>query len=172
MLKEINYKIVLTIILTASFIGIGNNIISPFGVNFIREKKVLEEATDDELFASSQEKDYQVKSVSTEKAFELFEKNQALFVDARDQWEFAEGHIKGAYNLPSYIFEEEFPKFSSTPKDKLIIIYCDDLECGMSKQLAVELVRKGYRKVFVYTDGWQFWIQNNFPVEKGELKDE
>lgn len=156
----------------AFFIGIGNNIISPYGIDFIREKKELAEATDDELFNLPEEKDYQVKSISTEKALELFEKDLALFVDARDQWEFAEGHIKGAYNLPSYMFEEAFPKFSSFPKDTLMIIYCGDDDCGMSKKLAVDLVRKGYRKVFIYTDGWKIWEMNNFPTGKGEVENE
>lgn len=172
MFKNINFKVVIIIAFTAVCIGIVNNSISPFGLKLIREKKVLAQATNDELFNTSEEKDYQVKSVSTEKAYELFQKKLAIFIDARDQWEFAKGHIKGAYNLPSYIFEEEFPKFSSTPKEKLLIIYCDDIECGSSKKLAVNLVKKGYKKVFVYTDGWRFWIQNNFPVEKGELNDE
>lgn len=172
MLTNINYRVIIIIIFLSVFIGIVNNYISPFGIDFIREKKVLAAATDEELFSTSVEEDYQVKSVSSEKVFELFKNQSALFIDARDQWEFAEGHIPGAYNLPYYIFEDEFQKFSSTSKNKLLIIYCDDLECGMSKKLASELVKNGYQKVFIFEDGWKTWILNNFPVESGGVSAE
>lgn len=167
MLTKVNYRTILALLFIAIFIGIINNLISPFGIDFIREKKLLAAATDEELFLNSKGKDYQVKSVTTEKAFELFQEKTAMFIDARDQWEFADGHIPGAYNLPSYIFDEEFPKFSSTQKSELLIVYCDDIDCGMSKKLATELVKNGYKRVFIYEDGWKTWVLNNYPVETG-----
>ena len=163
---NINFKIVIVIVLTASCIGLINNAISPTGVSFIREKKSLAQA-DESDFLISDEKDYQVKAVPIDKVIEFFESEKALFVDARDQWEFSDGHIKNAVNLPSYMFEEEFPKFEQTPKDELLIIYCDDPDCGMSKKLALDLVKKGYKRVFIFEEGWRAWQELNMPTGTG-----
>lgn len=108
MLKNINYKIIFALLLIPSVCGIAYNYFTDFGIDFIRAKEELTWISDEELeelisdeaaFSGS------IKAIDIEKAYDLFLKDNAVFIDARDQWEFADGHIKGAINIPEYIFE-------------------------------------------------------------------
>ena len=51
-----------------------------------------------------------VKTLNLAQAYEIFQKKQALFVDARSPDEYAEMHIPGAVNLPLELLEQEGAK--------------------------------------------------------------
>jgi len=59
----------------------------------------------------------------------MYQKNQAIFLDARKSAFFSQQHIKGATNLPEILFELMFPCFNFTltqtegDKDKTLVVY-------------------------------------------------
>ena len=102
----------------------------------------------------------------------LFEKwyNQKAFViiDARDQWDYAEGHIKGAVNIPEYSFEpDSLAKFDISLRDT-IVIYCSASDCDISKRLANQLKILEFKNLFVYEDGYENWLNNDLPIERSD----
>ncbi len=101
----------------------------------------------------------------------LFDAGAALFVDARSPEEFAEGHIRGAVNLP---FDDVFrkPELAKTLADggKPIVAYCDGGDCELSRNLAFSLIEGGHRKVLVFTGGTAGWTAAGQTLEKGAAR--
>ena len=52
--------------------------------------------------------------------------------------EYAEGHVKGAVNIPYGKFDE----YRKLPEKKVLVLYCD--RGGASLMLARQLAKKGY----------------------------
>lgn len=109
-----------------------------------------------------------VLGVNTKKTKEIFDRKVAVFVDARRSDQFAKGHIPGSINIYASEFAENIPKVANIPRDKLIVVYCDGGLCELSHELANELVTFGFRKVVVYTGGWEEWSKTNYPKTTGE----
>jgi rhodanese-related sulfurtransferase len=95
----------------------------------------------------------------------------AVFVDAREASEYAEGHIAGALSVPfddavrSPALIEPFKKTG-----KPLILYCSGGDCELSKDLAKNMVAEGIRKVLVFTDGMPAWKAAGYPMETGAAK--
>lgn len=104
--------------------------------------------------------------VSLEEASALYAAQGALFIDARPEEAYREGHIAGALSLPWEEFENRFDgAMAEAPPDSLIIVYCDGEECSLSLDLAAALVGKGYAHVRVLENGWTLWRGAKLPVE-------
>ncbi len=101
-------------------------------------------------------------------ALKLYNSGMAHFIDSRDKWDFAEGHIKGAINIPEYSFDKSNPILKSIPKNKTIITYCGGDDCEMSEKLAEYFYELGYRNVFIFFGGWNEWQAANYPTGTGE----
>jgi rhodanese-related sulfurtransferase len=101
----------------------------------------------------------------------FFDAGAALFVDAREASEYAEGHIAGALSVP---FDDAVAKPALLePFKKLgrpIILYCSGGDCELSKDLASNMLAAGIRKVLVFTDGFPAWKAAGYPVETGAVK--
>ena len=97
-----------------------------------------------------------------------FKENRAIFLDARDETAFSQGHITGAKNLPWHQVDdylmEIIPELS--PKT-LIIAYCDGETCNLSHDLAVLLKEMGFSNAKVLVNGWTVWQEAGLPVETG-----
>jgi rhodanese-related sulfurtransferase len=106
--------------------------------------------------------------IKLNQALKLYNSGRALFVDARDKWDFAEGHIKDAVNIPEYSFDKSNPVLKTIPKDKTIITYCGGDDCEMSEKLAEYFSELGYKNVFIFFGGWNEWQAANYPTETGE----
>jgi len=106
--------------------------------------------------------------VTTKKTKEIFDKKNAAFIDARRDDQFAKGHIPGSINIYASEFAENIPKVASIPKDRLIVVYCDGGLCELSHELADELVQFGFKRVVIYTGGWEEWSKTNYPKTTGE----
>jgi len=108
-------------------------------------------------------------AISFDEAQRLFLSRKAIFLDARSRELFQWGHIPGALNLPLQAFDEYFERvMAEIPEDAMIITYCNGKGCGLSKELALSLIDKGYRNVHVLTDGWSLWEAHDFPIETGD----
>ena len=100
---------------------------------------------------------------------QLHDAGAALFIDAREDWEFAEGHIPGAINLP---YEQAITDPARVEQidqgDKPIVTYCGGGSCEISISVAWELLGVGKSHIAVYMGGFPEWVQAGHPVEKGE----
>ena len=106
--------------------------------------------------------------ITPDEAEAMFFAQSAVFVDARSNSQFIEGHIPGAYNLPQEDLERSLADFVVTyPLDALIVTYCDGEACELSNLAAMTLSDKGYTNVRVFFNGWTIWTNRNLPVEHG-----
>lgn len=96
----------------------------------------------------------------------LFESGAALFIDARHEFDFKLGHIKGAVNLPLKDFEARKSTLAFFPKNKTIVTYCDGAECNSSIALAAKLFAEGFMDVRIFFGGWNEWNAHQLPTEK------
>jgi 3-mercaptopyruvate sulfurtransferase SseA len=106
-------------------------------------------------------------AVSLEEAEPLFFSQQAIFIDARSDADFRAGHIQGALNLPWNEFDIRFQQvMTGISHESTIVTYCDGEACGLSHELAVALLGKGYPNVRVLLNGWTIWQQSGLPTDR------
>lgn len=92
-----------------------------------------------------------------------------LFIDARTPEEFAAGHVSGAVSLPSEaIFGDMDAATKDIPKDATLIVYCGDIACGKSKELAESLKAAGFTKVVTMPEGMEGWLAAGHKTEAGQ----
>jgi rhodanese-related sulfurtransferase len=68
--------------------------------------------------------------------------DEVCLIDVRDAGAYAAGHIPTALSVPLESLEAEA---ASLPRDRTIVVYCGDGECGQSLRAALELARSGFR---------------------------
>ncbi|MBI5471037.1 MAG: rhodanese-like domain-containing protein [Ignavibacteriae bacterium] len=102
--------------------------------------------------------------ISYEEAVALHQSG-ALFVDARHEYDFKLGHIKDAVNVPLKDFALESSAIANTPKDRVIVTYCDGAECNSSIELAKKLAGAGFANVKMFFGGWNEWQQHGGATE-------
>ncbi|MBW1991225.1 MAG: rhodanese-like domain-containing protein [Deltaproteobacteria bacterium] len=107
-----------------------------------------------------------VKTVNLAQALALYEKGQALFVDAREPDEYAELHIKGAINLPPGDWEAlDKPPWTEIPKDRPLVVYCGSKACDNALKVAEKLQALGFARVEAYLGGFRSWDEAGYPVD-------
>lgn len=108
------------------------------------------------------------QAIALDQASALFQQDAAVFLDARPQMQYAEGHIRGALNLPWPEVDRYFlalaDRLAAAP---MIITYCDGQSCHLSHELALFLRQMGYENVRVLVNGWTLWQQAGLPVSAG-----
>jgi rhodanese-related sulfurtransferase len=104
--------------------------------------------------------------ITLDEARTLFFSGEAAFIDARPDEYYRSGHIQGARNLPWEDFAARFEEATADmAPDAVIITYCDEESCSLSKDLAFALLGKGFINVRVLVNGWTLWQEANQPVE-------
>ena len=97
-----------------------------------------------------------------------------VFVDARNEKEYQQGHIPGAYEVDSIDVRNHPENYSATVMVCLqaaqVVVYCNGGDCDESESTAITL-RKDWgianQKLFVFAGGFTEWRTNNLPVETG-----
>lgn len=108
-------------------------------------------------------------AISIEDAQALFDSGKAVFLDARPQGAFLDGHIQGAKSLPWNEFDIHMEDVIATlPEATPIITYCDGESCHLSKELAKALIEMGFANVRVLINGWGLWQSHGLPVSRGD----
>ncbi len=98
----------------------------------------------------------------------LFITGRAVFLDARSQFEYTQGHIQGAISLPVREFASQFQDIKPRLLGKdAIITYCDGERCPLSHALAEHLRGAGFKNVYVLKNGWSLWQAEKLPIAKG-----
>jgi len=89
-------------------------------------------------------------------------------VDARVPELYDAGHIPGALSLPLAELDRNLAAFQGkVPKDQRLITYCNGYGCPDSYDLAMRLLKAGYRNVQVFEGGFPAWRDAGLPVHKG-----
>jgi rhodanese-related sulfurtransferase len=100
------------------------------------------------------------------RAREIFDKGDVLFVDARSQDNYEDGHIPQAISLPVGRFDERIEslldRYSS---DQPIMTYCSGRTCEDSHDLAQFLSDAGFTNVRIFIDGFPGWEAEGYPIE-------
>ncbi len=94
-------------------------------------------------------------------------KKQALFIDARSSEAYKAGHISRALNIPlSGNRSEKLLAVGKIPKDRLLIVYCQDEQCNQAERLSGQLALMGFRNIKIFSAGWLAWQETGLPYEK------
>ena len=154
-LHQIYLYIVISIICSMSFNILRSNSMGLIAKDLLKVESVEEFNTNDSQG---------IIEISLEIAKDLFDKN-ILFIDARAEEYFIEGHIPGA------LCNDDFDQLMDDIDSRLIdnnyfIVYCSDDDCGSSEELARRLFDQGYLKIYLFKGGWKQWTENNFPTKK------
>ena len=138
-------------------------------VNLFRPKPILYIAKSLEMIKdidqiSKNASNPMIRTIDIEIAKTLFE-NNTLFVDARAEEYFENGHIPNAIcNDDINLLIEEID--SRIQVDESFIVYCSDDDCGSSEELAYTLQEQGFMNIYVFKGGWKQWTNYDLPVSK------
>jgi rhodanese-related sulfurtransferase len=100
---------------------------------------------------------------------ELYDRHEAVLVDARDGAAFAAGHITGAHSLPVGEAEAQSGRFrEQVPLSTPIVAYCNGYDCHDSRELGEKLLGWGYGTVYVFEGGYPEWRDAAYPTEGGK----
>lgn len=94
-----------------------------------------------------------------------------VFVDARDEDHYSDGHIPGAYELDPYhpdkYLDTVLPVCQAADQ---VLVYCTGGDCEDSDTTAILLREAGVpnQRIFVYGGGFTAWNDAHLPVETGE----
>ena len=104
--------------------------------------------------------------ISLEIAKDLFDKD-ILFIDARAEEYYLEGHIPGA------ICNDDFDQLINDIDNRMMnndffVVYCSDDDCGSSEDLAYELQDFGFTSILVFSGGWKLWTESGLEIQPYE----
>lgn len=100
-------------------------------------------------------------------------RDDGILIDTRDTVRrYDVGHIPGAINLPAKQFDELAPSLLPADKNKLILFYCDGIECKLSHMAADDAEDLGYTNIRVYAEGFPDWFKrgNPYAISAGRLR--
>ena len=154
--------------LSQSLILVLISILFGFGGNFVRNDRIswLAEELDVLESIDTDSNQPELAAVSIDQA-KLFYDEGTLFIDARDEVYYNEGHIKGAIKN-SFLMELIFTIESIQSKETPIVVYCGDPGCGDSEDLAYDLKDSGFTRLYVFKGGWLEWSSKGYPSETSE----
>ena len=90
-------------------------------------------------------------------------------VEALGSGYFADAHLPGAINIPPDQVDRLAPRLL-LDLDAEIVVYCSST-CRNSEAAAHRLEDLGYRRVLLYRDGKEDWIEHALPVERAGAQD-
>ncbi len=100
-----------------------------------------------------------------------YQRERIVFVDARNDRSYREGHVPGAYPFdrfhPERYLSELLPACANA---RSVVIYCDGGDCEESEFAALALVEAGVpgANLLIFAGGWTEWSANGLLVEVGE----
>ncbi len=161
------------IALVGGLLGVVANSLAPWRIAWAGERRQLAAATDSMLRDSWNARDAhsdttgaQPLSVSLDQAKRLWDAGDAVFVDARPPYEFGDGYIPRAINIPYEEIEYYGAEIAELPQDEILVVYCAGESCDLSIHLGDALVERGFARVRVFFGGWNEWKQAGYPIER------
>jgi rhodanese-related sulfurtransferase len=85
----------------------------------------------------------------------------AIWIDARPDEEFARDHVPGALSLNEDRWNELLPQFlAAWSPEKKVVVYCGSEGCNASREVARRLRKEAQLpNVFVLEGGWEEWLK-------------
>ena len=109
-------------------------------------------------FCVGQQLFYSIISVSDARAM-IQSSSNVLVIDVRTPEEYAQGHLKGAINIPL----SDLPlRIGGLEHNRPIIVYCQT--GSKSAQASTILVRAGFTKVYSMEGGITAWTNSGYPT--------
>ena len=140
------------------FLSFSSNLVRKDSIPLLAKKLEITEDIDIDSDEST------LIAISLDKAKDFFE-NGVLFIDARDEVYYNDGHIKNAMKNV-FLMELIFNIEEKQTKEDPIVVYCGDPGCGDSEDLAYDLQNEGFKKLFVFKGGWLEWSAANYPSDR------
>ena len=101
-----------------------------------------------------------------ETAKKIYDKGEAVFVDARSYGAYTSGHIKGAESLPFGRFGEKIDAFREKYEISIpVVVYCSGRTCIDSHKLAQLLSMEGFHNIHIFLDGYPAWEETGYPSD-------
>jgi rhodanese-related sulfurtransferase len=92
----------------------------------------------------------------------------AVFLDARPETEYEQGHVAGAYHAPIDTGVAGDDVLAIARGARAVVTYCDtSSECAASTRLAALLGAAGVADVRVLEGGMPAWLEAGYPAEAG-----
>jgi rhodanese-related sulfurtransferase len=107
----------------------------------------------------------EVRSLFEDPAYEV------MFIDARTEKSFAEGHLPGAFLFDRFHEDKHIGAIQeAAPFAMKIIVYCGGGECEDSEEATFRLQQLGFDPIllYVFVGGMEQWESEQMPVERGE----
>ncbi len=145
------------LLIVSCIIGFGSNLVRSNSIPWIGEELAVAETVDLE----SNEPILTAISLAQAKSFY---DDGILFLDARDEGYYNQGHIQGAMKN-AFLMELIFNIESLQSKETPLVVYCGDPGCGDSEDLAYNLKDSGFTKLYVFKGGWVEWSAAGYPSE-------
>lgn len=118
-----------------------------------------------------------LQTISHEEVVEVFKDPMTemminIFIDARDDYHYREGHIPGAWQVDYYYIDRYIDRVLPVAQAaEKIIVYCNGGECEDSK-LVAQALRDDYfinpDALYVYVGGMERWRETGMPIERGQ----
>ena len=108
-------------------------------------------------------------TITVDEAYEKWRSNPkgVVFIDVRSLSSYEIRHIKGAVSIPSW---EIGDRVADIPRDKYLIIYCQEESCNYSNTVANQLMFLGFTNVRNMKEGIEIWAKKGYPVVKGPVR--
>lgn len=116
---------------------------------------------------------WKVQPIDCEHAFALWRQGRALMIDARPRPIYRRGRIPGAISLPLLTVRQLSPealrdRVRAERTKGILVVYCDDLPCGLAGAVAQTLAEMGVDSVYILRGGIEEWMGLGYPVTIGE----
>lgn len=164
---------ILILLLVGILIGVVNNSFSSNKIPWIQQYVSLDALGDtvEMPVAVDPSFDKPLTFIGTRKAYELFNTDTVIFVDARTAEDYAQGHIAGSINVDFEADEDVYNQqidslMQIAGPEHPILAYCSGTDCDASLMLARNLYYDiGYKNIYVYFGGWEQWTASGLPTE-------
>lgn len=106
----------------------------------------------------------QHKQITSKEAAKMLNTNRSIVVlDVRTPDEFNQGHIKGAINI-DIRQSDAFNKIGKLNPNAAYMVHC---RTQNRSTVAVDyMLSKGFKNIYLMTDGYNGWSLNNLPTTK------
>jgi len=164
-----SYKKIFYIFLLSFSLGILRNLLLEEPLSLIKKKrqiKTIKLIEDSSIQFELPENMTEPHNVTIKVVEHLRRKDIATIIDARDEEDFKNGHIKDAINIPYDYYEDFEFLLDEVDLERIIIIYCSGGECSLSLDLADYLMQeRGFFNVLIYEGGWPEWKESGYEIE-------
>ena len=140
----------LVIIAVSLLCGITFNLVNPNGLKILPQSLAGES----------------ISSVSLSMALAKHKEGGAIFVDARPESFYKQGHIEDAVNMPAAIFDIMYMfELSDTDKRKDIIVYGRTLSSRYDNHVARKLILRGHNSTMILDANLKAWKKKGYSVK-------